>query len=124
WVRSGSARILASAVRLVQTQRTPSRREKPSALLVEQPIEFPLLIVVQDSQDSRFSIAQHIPVVHSEIVEDDRHFLGLFGGKAEIFLPALEPDLLAALGVERDRAMHPFMGAQIHGYRSRDRAGK
>src|SRR5215510_3535993 len=55
-----------------------------SALLFEQLIEFPPLLVVEDSQNPGFSIAQHVPVIHTEIVQDHGHFLRLFGSQLEV----------------------------------------
>src|SRR5207247_9317930 len=87
-----------------------------SPLFFEQLIELALLVFVEDAQDSSLAIAEHVAVIDSEIVEDDGHFLGLFGGQAQILLPALEPYFPATLGIELRRAMHPLVSAQVHGY--------
>src|SRR5207247_10706910 len=74
----------------------------------------PYTTLFRSAQDSGFAVAQHIPVVQAEIVEDQRHLLGLFGSQAEVLLPSLKPDVFAALGVERKLAMHRLMGPQVH----------
>ncbi len=92
-------------------------------LLGQQFIEFPLLIVVEDSQDSGLPVAQHIPVIRTEIVEDKAHLLRLFGSEIEFLFPMLERDLLASLGPEWHRPMQPLVGAEVHsdcpGYHAR-----
>src|SRR5260370_33198511 len=53
-----------------------------STLCVEQLVELAFLVFVEDAQDPGLAIAEHVAVIHTEIVEDDGHFLGLFGGQA------------------------------------------
>src|SRR2546422_3241857 len=102
-------RIQLGVSRPLRLPASGVRRRYPSTLFFEQLTESPLLVVVEDPQNPGLSIAQHVPVIHTEIVEDHSHFLRLFGSQLEVPLPALEPDIFAAFGVEGNRPMHPLM---------------
>jgi hypothetical protein len=96
-----------------------------SALLLgEKLIEFALLIVVEDSKNSGLAVAQDIPIIQAEIVENSTQFLRLLGAEVKLLCPPLKRNLFTALGPEWKRAMQPLMTADAHADSSGDYSGQ
>src|ERR1022692_2746922 len=95
----------------------------PRLAFLQDALEFPALLVVEDLFDLGLAFTQHGSVILPEIVEDGLHLLLLDCREVEFALHAREIEFPAGGGIE-GRLVQEVMHAEIHGHRSRRRAAQ